>query len=67
MTINVEIDADTGIPVGYVTLKEFAEKLCVDKRTPYIWISRGKIDYLKIGDSYFIKDNTQYPIDKRTK
>ena len=58
MIISVDIDTETGIPVGYITIKEAAKRCGVGYMAIVKRIERGKIHYLKIGWEYFIREDS---------
>lgn len=58
MIINVDIDTETGSPVGYITVKEAAKRcgvtyIAINKR-----VERGTVESIKLGVSIFIKEDS---------
>ena len=54
-----------GKPQGYVSSSEFAKMHNIAEVTVRVWIRRKKIDGLKVGNQWFIKPETPYPIARR--
>ena len=58
MIINMDIDTETGLPVGYITVKEAAKRcdvtyIAINKR-----VERGTVESIKLGGSIFIKEDS---------
>ena len=58
MIINVDIDTETGLPVGYITIKEAAKKCGVTYMAIAKRIERGTVESIKLGVSIFIKEDS---------
>ena len=56
-----------GKPIGYLTVPEYANRIFLKEVTVRQYIRRGKIPFLKIGDTVWIREDTLRPVDKRTK
>lgn len=65
MILTLDIDTDTGVPVGYMTTKEAAIKFNTEEQTVRMWILRGKLKCLRIGRVDFIKNDAIKPVDRR--
>lgn len=50
-----------GKPRGFLSTKEFAESIGVKQVTVRVWISRQKLDAIKVGNEWFIRAGTPYP------
>lgn len=55
------IEIQNGRIVGYITSKELAEKLGVTVSAIRVWVRRGKLEALKVGDELWFKEDTEYP------
>lgn len=64
MIISVDIDTETGIPVGYITIPEAAKRCGISYMGIAKRMQRGTVDYLKIGWGCFIKEDS---LDLRTR
>lgn len=58
MIISVDIDTETGIPVGYITIPEAAKRCGISYMGIAKRVERGTIDCLKIGWGCFIKEDS---------
>lgn len=54
-----------GKPQGYVSSTEFAKMHNIAEVTVRVWIRRKKIEGLKVGNQWFIKPETPYPVEKK--
>lgn len=54
-----------GRVVGYLTIKEYAKKHFSAEATVRMWIYRGKLKILRIGNQDWIKEDEPYPTDRR--
>lgn len=50
---------------GYLTLSEWAKKIHVTPATVSHWVSRGKIEHVRIGPLLFFKEDTPYPEERK--
>ena len=66
MIINIDIDTETGNPVGYLNAYEYARLHNVTRQVITAHVVNGNLEGLKIGHNIFIKEGTPYPGDKRT-
>lgn len=64
MIINMDIDTESGLPVGYVTIKEAAKRCGVTYMAIAKRIERGTVESIKLGVSIFIKEDS---LDLHTK
>ena len=58
MIVSVDIDTETGIPVGYITVNEAAKRCGISYMGIAKRMERGTVDYLKIGWENFIKEDS---------
>ena len=56
---------DNGTIVGYLPASEIAKEWGVENSTIRVWIKRGKLKSLKIGNEHYIKQNTEKPEPKK--
>ena len=61
----IDVKIDNGRVVGYLTPKEVAKNFGVKEATVRIWLTRNKIEVLKIGKETWIKEDIQYPVRKK--
>ena len=61
MTVEIE----NGRPVGYLTTKEFSNKVHVELSTVRVWMRRNKLDVIKIGNDIWVKETQEYPEEKK--
>lgn len=58
MIINVDIDTETGLPVGYITVNEAAKRCDVTDIAIRKRVERGTVESIKLGGSIFIKEDS---------
>lgn len=58
MIINMDIDTESGLPVGYITIKEAAKRCGVTYMAIAKRIERGTVESIKLGVSIFIKEDS---------
>ena len=58
MIINMDIDTETGLPVGYITVREAAKRCGVTYMAINKRIERGTVESIKLGASIFIKEDS---------
>ena len=61
------VTIDNGKILGYETAEEFANRIGVNESTIRVWVKRGKIETLKIGNIHFVKIGTEKPQRKKRK
>lgn len=54
----MNIDTKTGLPVGYITIKEAAKRCGVTYMAIAKRIERGTVESIKLGASIFIKEGS---------
>lgn len=64
MIINMDIDTETGLPVGYITMTEAAKRCGVTYMAIAKRIERGTAESMKLGFTVFIKEDS---LDLRTR
>lgn len=64
MIINVDIDTELGLPVGYITVSEAAKRCGVTYIAIRKRVERGTVESIKLGGSIFIKEDS---LDLHTK
>lgn len=55
------VEIQNGRIVGYITSRELAKKLNVSIEAIRVWVSRGKLESLKVGNELWFKEDTKYP------
>lgn len=58
MIINVDIDTESGLPVGYITVNEAAKRCDVTDIAIRKRVERGTVESIKLGVSIFIKEDS---------
>lgn len=58
MIVSVDIDTETGIPVGYITIREAAKRCGIGYMGIAKRIERGTAESIKLGVSVFIKEDS---------
>ena len=58
MIVSVDIDTETGIPVGYITIKEAAKRCGIGYMGIVKRVERGAVKSMKLGVSVFIKEDS---------
>lgn len=51
---------------GFMTVNEAAVKFKVGVATITVWIDRGQLTAINIGSDWYIPDNAQNPLERRT-
>ena len=49
--------------IGFITVGEAAAKMGVGLATIYIWIKQDEIDYIQIGDRFYVSADFKAPIE----
>lgn len=58
MIINMDIDTESGLPVGYITVREAAKRCGVTYMAIMKRVERGTVESIKLGVSVFIKEDS---------
>lgn len=58
MIINMDIDTESGLPVGYITVREAAKRCGVTDIAIRKRVERGTVESIKLGGSIFIKEDS---------
>ena len=58
MIISVDIDTETGLPVGYITVKEAAKRCGITYMGIAKRVERGTVESMKLGVSVFVKEDS---------
>ena len=58
MIISVDIDTETGIPVGYITVNEAAKRCGISYMGIAKRVERGTVESMKLGVAVFIKEDS---------
>ena len=58
MIISVDIDTETGLPVGYITTSEAAKRCGISYMGIAKRVQRGTVKSIKLGNSIFVKEDS---------
>ena len=58
MIINIDIDTESGLPIGYITVREAAKRCGVTYMAIMKRVERGTVESIKLGVSVFIKEDS---------
>lgn len=59
--MGIMVEIENGRIKGYETTKEFAERMNVKQGTIRVWVRRGKLTVLKVGDTSWVPIGTERP------